>query len=349
VPSEIRAGLIVVLLVVFAAGIGIAVGERARPTPSPRPVPSPTTIALATATPVDPAEVERRAFAQPLVTGCATARAVWLLADGGTAIRWDGRAWSIPDPTLRSILAATCDQATVLAVGRGGSIVTVDDELRQVRPDRFGIDDLASVVRFPAATSTSARQQAIAVGTGGVVAHQTDLGWRIVPTGIAEDLNGVAHRGIGGLVRAPFAWIVGANGVSFRLMEQDRWERVQTGTGVSIRAVTFATGGAIAVGDRGTVLRQLDGADGWKSVRSGTDADLRAIASVGATTAWIVGDRGTVLELSSEEMRRIDLGTTCTLRHVFAAGTAIWVVGSDGNRGGAWRILPTGTDRWGTC
>jgi hypothetical protein len=81
----------------------------------------------------------------------------------------------------------------------------------------------------------------------------------------------------------------------------------------------------------------------------GTTADLRAVALVGASTVWIVGDRGTVIELMGETVRRVDVGTACTLRAVFAQGSAIWLVGSDGVRGGAWRVTPTGTDRWGSC
>lgn len=337
--NEVRAGLIALLLVIFAAGVGVTVGARARPTPTPRPAPSPTTIALPAATAADPAEVQRRAFAQPLTAGCATARAVWLVSDGGAVVRYDGRAWTIPDPTLRSLLAIECDQATALAVGRGGSLLTIDDDLRQLRVDRFGSDDLAAVSRVPGG--------AVTVGDAGVVAEQGELGWRLVPTGATEDLRGVfvaATR----VVRPGIAqaWTIGAGGASYRLVES-RWEKVQTPTTVTLRAVTQQSEVAIAIGDRGTILRFIDGK--WTSLTSGTEADLRAIAIVGATTAWVVGDNGTVLELSGETVRRVEIGTTCTLRAVFAEGSAVWVVGSDGVRGGAWRVAPTGTDRWGTC
>lgn len=330
---------IALLLVVFAAGVGVAMGARARPAPTPRPVPSPTTFALPSATPADPAEAQRRAFAQPLAAGCATARAVWLFADGGFAIRYDGRTWTIPDPTLRSLLAAECDQATALAVGRGGSILTIDDELRHVRVDRFGTDDLTAVSRVPGG--------AVAVGDAGIVAEQGELGWRLVPTGATEDLRGVVVSA-GRAVRPgrPLAWIVGAGGASYRLTETG-WGRVDSGTTATLRAVLQQGDVALAAGDRGAILRMTE--DRWTPVASGTEADLRAAAVVGATTAWIVGDKGTVIELSGDSVRRVDLGTACTLRAVFTQGSAVWVVGSDGVRGGAWRVAPTGTDRWGTC
>lgn len=337
--NEVRAGLVALFLVVFAAGIGVTVGTRARPAPTPRPVPSPTTIALPAATAADPAEVQRRAFAQPLVAGCATARAVWLFADGGAPIRYDGRTWTIPDPTLRSLLAAECDAATALAVGRGGALLTIDDELRQLRVDRFGIDDLVAVSRVPGG--------AVAVGDAGVVAEQGEFGWRLVPAGATADLRGVfvpATRVVSpGRAQA---WVVGVGGVSHRLVETG-WEMVETGTTVTLRAVVQQSDVALAVGDRGTILRFVDRR--WAPVPSGTEADLRAVAIVGATAVWIVGDKGTIIELSGDSARRIDVGTTCTLRAVFAQGSAVWIVGSDGVRGGAWRIASTGTDRWGTC
>ena len=336
--AEVRASLIALLLVVFATGIGVAVGVRARPAPAPRPVPSPTTFALPSSTPADPAEEQRRAFAQPLSAGGATARAVWLFADGGLAIRYDGRTWTIPDPTLRSLLAAQCDQATALAVGRGGSLLTIDDELRQVRVDRFGTDDLTAVSRFPGG--------AVAVGAAGIVAEQGELGWRLVPAGATEDLHGVVVPATR-VVRPgrAQAWAVGAGGATYRLVGTG-WERVPAGTG-TLRAVVQQDDVALAVGDRGTIVRFIDGT--WTALAAGTDADLRAITFVGAAMAWIVGDRGTVIELSGDSVRRVDLGTTCTLRAVFAQGSAVWVVGSDGVRGGAWRVAPAGTDRWGTC
>ncbi len=336
--SEVRAGAIALVLIVFAAGIGVAAGARARPTPAPRPVSSPTTFALASATPADPAEVQRRAFAQPLAAGCATARAVWLFADGGFAIRYDGRTWTIPDPTLRSLLAAECDQATALAVGRGGSLLTIDDELLQVRVDRFGTDDLTAVSRFPGG--------AVAVGDAGIVAEQGELGWRVVPTGATEDLRGVAVlAGRGAPPARAQAWVVGAGGASYRLTGAG-WGRIDSGTVATLRAVLQQGEVTLAAGDGGAILRMTE--DRWTPVASGTDVDLRAAAVVGAT-AWIVGDRGTVIEISGDGARRVDLGTTCTLRAVFTQGSAVWVVGSDGVRGGAWRVAPAGTDRWGTC
>ncbi len=275
--------------------------------------------------------MQRRAFAQPLAAGCATERAVWLFADGGAAIRFDGRSWSIPDPTLRSLVAAACDAGSALAVGGGGSLLTVDEDRREVRADRFGIDDLRSVVRLP--------DGAIAVGAGGAVVRQTALGWTPIGGSIADELFGVATGG--GSV-----WIVGAGGASYR-NATGGWDPRPTGTTATLRAVAIPSlDTAIAAGDGGTLLRWT--AAGWSPVRADATASFRAAAVLGAAT-WVVGDGGTVVEILGERVRRIELGTTCTLRAVFPQGAAVWVVGSDGTRGGAWRVTPSGVDRWGAC
>jgi hypothetical protein len=337
--GEVRAVVIAALLVAVAAAAGIAAGQRARPVPTPRPVPSPTVTALPAATPADPAEVERRAFAQPLVGGCATDGVVWLVADGGSAIRWDGRAWTVPDPTLRSLAAAQCDRSTMLAVGAGGSLLTVDEELRQVRADRFGTDDLTALARTGGG--------AVAVGAAGTVVEQSDLGWRAVPAGATEDLHGVAVTRSGSAVTG---WIVGAGGAVYRFA-QGRWEKTDTGTTATLRAVVQLGDAAVAVGDAGVAM--LWRGAGWETISRGTGA-LRAAAVVGASTVWAVGDSGTVIEWSrvtgpDRATRTVQLGTACTLRAVFAEGSTVWIVGSDGTRGGAWRISPGGTQRWGTC
>jgi len=338
VRPDARATLIAALLVVFAAGIGLNVGARARPTPTPAP-PSPTEIALPSATPVDPAEAQRRALAQPLSSGCATDKAVWVFSDGGAVIRFDGERWTIPDPTLRSLSAAACRGGLGLAVGPAGGLLTVDDDARAVRVDRYGTDDLRGV----AFTFSGA----IAVGAAGTVIVQTDLDWH--PLGIrgGEDLLGVSASAQRLLPPGRTqAWAVGAGGAAYRLVDF-AWERVPVPTTATLRAVVVQDEAAMAVGDGGTIVRYASG--GWSETASGTTSSLRAVALVGPATAWAVGDGGTVLEIAGDAAHRVDLGTACTLRAVFTQSAAIWVVGSDGARGGIWRVTPTGTDRWGGC
>ena len=315
----------------FAVGVGLFVGGRARPASPAAPSAAVASLVIPSATPVDPAEVQRRAFAQPLDAGCATESTVWLFADGGAAIRFDGRTWTIPDATLRSIVSASCDGGSALAVGGSGSILTIDEDRRQLHVDRYGIDDLRAVVRVPGG--------AIVVGAGGTVIQQSAVGWTPINGDITDELWGVAVSG-------PTVWIVGENGMTYRNATAG-WDPRPSGLHVTLRAVAAPSlDSAIAVGDGGTLLRWT--AAGWTRATTDTTGTLRAAAVVGAAT-WVVGDGGVVLEVLGDRTRRIDLGTTCPLRAVFPQGSSVWVVGSDGTHGGAWRVTPTGIDHWGSC
>jgi len=338
-PVEIGAAVVVLVLVGIAVGAGVGLGRRAVPappapitTPSPTPSPAPTVE--------DPVALEARAFAQPLTAGCSTGNAVWIFSDGGAAIRWDGELWSIPDPTLRSHLSVACRPGEATVVGRGGTLLHVEDDRRALRPDSLGTEDLAAVA--------ITLDGALAVGDAGTVLLQSPAGWRRFGADlVVGDLRGVAVA-IQRLVRPgrAQAWIVGAGGVTYRLIETG-WEAVPSGTTATLRAVLIQSDAALAAGDGGTILRFLDGA--WKPLPSGTDATIRAVTLVGPMTAWFVGDRGTVVEVSGDDVHRVDIGTTCTLRAVFTQDGATWIVGSDGIRGGAWRISPSGTSNWGSC
>ena len=79
----------------------------------------------------------------------------------------------------------------------------------------------------------------------------------------------------------------------------------------------------------------------------------RAVLRAGAVT-YVAGDGGTLISFSNvgpatTEVRRVDLGTTCTLRSLFSRGDELWVVGSDGGRAAVWRLAPSGVFHWGEC
>jgi photosystem II stability/assembly factor-like uncharacterized protein len=78
---------------------------------------------------------------------------------------------------------------------------------------------------------------------------------------------------------------------------------VASGTTVALHAVWMANDGAlaIAVGDRGTIVRSTDGGLTWAPSTSGVTVDLGAAWGASATELWVAGKNGTVL-------RSIDAG-----------------------------------------
>lgn len=316
------------VLVVVAVGAGAAVGVLTRPTPTPEPSAAPAP----TVTP-EP-DTEPVVFKQPLITGCATDDAVWVVSDGGGIGRFDRQRqrWALVDQTLRSLVAAACSPDTVLAVGPFGRVLTIDDLAKTIRADDLGLFNPYAVSLVP--------DGALVVGSDGTVQRQTAAGWVPYAKGIVEDLYGVVGFPGGS------AWTVGAGGVSFRL-EPLGWRQFETGTTSALRTIAAASPTeAIAAGDDGVILR-FDGS--WRPLESGVQQELRASVRVGSIT-YVVGDRGTALAVEGNSVRPIaNLTTTCTLRGVFARGGEVWFVGSEGTLAGVWRQTQDRIDRWGTC
>jgi len=318
-----------VTLVVLAI---LAGGGAARLRPSPTP--SPRLSAAAAPIPTETPDIGPLVFGQPLSAGCAAGDGVYVVSDGGGIGRFDGDQWQLIDPTLRSLVAAACRGSEVIAVGGSGGVVTIDDQVRSIRTDAVQLDDLRGISLI--------REGALAAGRRGTVVLRTAAGWFPHAAGLDDDLEAIAAFG-------PLsAWVVGANGASYRL-EEAGWRSFPTGTGATLRAIAGPqVDDVIAVGDDGTVLHFHDG---WKLLtpdppRPGIT--FRAATLVGAST-WIVGDRGSVVRSEGGAQTAIDLGTTCTLRSVFAQRGMVWIVGSDGTRAAVWRIAEGAVRQWGAC
>ena len=345
-PSALPLGYaatIAVLLVVAAIGGGLAIGTVARPRPTPRPTPS-ATVAQPTKTPVpttDPA-----VFRQTLSSGCATSQGIWVVADGGGLLRYDGKDWAQVDGTLRTLTRASCDERTVYAVGPVGAVLIIDDQARQISSFDVTVEDLRGVAAMP--------QGAMVAGAHGMVMLLSGGSWQPYAQGIDEDLNGVIAFG------AEAAWVVGSQGISYRL-EVAGWRPIKTGVDVTLRAIAGPNiRTAVAVGDGGTVLA-LSGAT-WSKVESGSDANLLAVATGPGGTAWAVGDRGVVLAITdalatpgaipakAPAVERVDISTTCVLTGVFTSGQDVWIIGATGGRSGVWRLRDNKVaERWGEC
>ena len=337
------AGIIAVLLVVAAIAGGLAIGTIARPSPTPRPTPAPTAT-VPTRTPVP--TTDPQVFFQQLSAGCATEQGLWVVANGGALLRYDGKDWTQVDSTLRTLTNASCDAGTVYAVGPVGAVLIVDDRARSINAFDVTVEDLRGVAAMS--------QGAMVVGTQGMVMLLSGGTWQPYASGIEEDLNGLVVFGL------ESAWVVGSQGISYRL-EVAGWRPVKTGVDVTLRAVAGPNvQTAVAVGDGGTILA-LSGLT-WTKIESAVETPLRAVAAVGPVV-WAVGDGGVVLTVDGAlivggtaipgkppVVTRIDIGTTCTLTSVFARGQDIWIVGSRGGVSGVWRLRDGKVaERWGEC
>jgi heat shock protein HtpX len=326
------AASVVLVIVAIAGGIGAA--RLAQPAPSPSlPVVVPSPAAPASA---EPPSTGPLVFTQPLSAGCVAGRAVYVVSDGGSIGRFADEHWELIDPVARSLVAATCTGDRLIAVGGGGRVVTIDDREQTIRSDSVQLDDFLGV--------TPLADGVLAVGRAGSVQRQGLGGWGIYATGIDEDLYAAAA------FSPSSAWAVGAGGVTYRL-EPDGWRPVPSGVTATLRSVSATSiDDAVVAGDDGVVLVW---AGRWQQLADVPKVGYHAVLRAGAVT-YAAGDSGTLISFSSApstgaDQRRIDLGTTCTLRGLFSRGAELWVVGSDGGNAGVWRISGGTVFHWGQC
>lgn len=327
------AASIVLVLAAVAGGAVLSRSVRAAATPSPSLVPP---IAVVPS-PTEPPSTEPLVFTQTLSAGCAAGDGIYVVSDGGGIGRFAFDRWQLIDETARSLVAATCQGDVLVAVGGGGRVVTINDRDRTVRSDSIVRDDLLGV--------TPLADGVLVVGRAGTVQRQGGGSWGAYAVDLTEDLFGiVAFSG-------DSAWAVGAGGVSYRL-EPAGWRPVATGVTTTLRAVAGrAVDDVVAVGDGGVILV-------WAGRWTRADADApvhvsyRAALRVGDVT-YIAGDGGTLVRFTggatSPSFALVPLGTTCTLRGLFARGDGVWVVGSDGGHAAVWRVGAAGLATWGAC
>lgn len=209
---------------------------------------------------------------------CESVASAWAVGQAGTALRWDGSAWSpVPTPTrqtLNAVWAAPLDQLeTAIAVGEAGTVL------------RWGGDAWAEE---PAPTRRELRGvwgsgpgDVWAVGDGGTVLRGNGRSWRPVDVGTAASLSGVWGGG------PDDVWVVGAGGLVAH-WDGGRWVRATTGASEDLCAVWADTPGQPwAVGRGGVALRLADGS--WQRVQVEPAAFLRGVWG-GPGGVWAVGD-----------------------------------------------------------
>lgn len=124
-----------------------------------------------------------------------------------------------------------------------------------------------------------------------------------------------------------------------------RTVRVDTTQLEDLNAIAALADGSLAVGQRGTVLRQV--AAGWGAYAAGLQEDLYGVAAFSASSAWAVGAGGATYRLEERGWLPVPSGVTATLRAV--AGASADDVIAVGDAGtvliwqGSWKKLEVGT------
>lgn len=191
-------------------------------------------------------------------------------------------------------------------------------------------------------------------GTGGLARGYADEGWLdmdVRPDAWLRALWGDASS----------AWLVGARGSSFGLLNGRLWTPLATPTERDLLAVHGVPGGSVwAVGAGGVVLRH-DGT-AWAAIPSGPDggvsADLRGVWGSAEDDVWAVGTGGTALHWDGRVWTRASEEASYSLNAVWGrAKDDVWAAGSGGTLlhydGSAWHAEFSGTSQalnalWGS-
>lgn len=138
---------------------------------------------------------------------------------------------------------------------------------------------------------------------------------------------------------------VGGAGRVITADDSARTIRVDTTQIEDLNAIVSLPDGSLAVGHRGTVLRQV--AAGWGGYAAGLQEDLYGIVAFSASSAWAVGAGGVTYRLEERGWLPVASGVPNTLRAI--SGTSADDVIAVGDAGtvliwqGGWKKLEVGT------
>jgi hypothetical protein len=249
----------------------------------------------------------------------ASASDVWAVGDGGTILHYDGQSWQqASSGTTQSLTAVWGDGTSVWAVGQMGTIVRYSTSQKSWSASASGTTSQLNAVW---ATGPSA---VYAVGNGGTAVKFDGSKWNAVSTA------GGNLYGVGGDATHVFA--VGDNG-SVQQYNNTAFATVSTMNGLTLTAVWSPTAGQfVAVGSGGTVLRSTGTTWSADPAATNTQVTLRAVRSSSAgTPIFAAGDSGTLLSFDGGKWSTVSGGSSAIIRSMYGfAANDIWAVGTGG-------------------
>lgn len=209
----------------------------------------------------------------------------------------DDREWSYVQSAwwewFQGIAFAREDKAFVVAgVGyQNGRIMEIDTLGTVLRADSFDFE-LSDICFTNALTGYACGYGAILkTGDGG-------QSWRQL------DIKGDFYKALFCTVDGQI-WCVGYNGSMVHSSDDgENWEKERTGGNLikqqwRLRDIAFKNGKeGMAVGDKGLIVRTVDGGTSWQQISSPVQEDLHAVTYQPGGQVWVVGAAGTVLRIS---------------------------------------------------
>ncbi len=247
----------------------------------------------------------------------------------------------VPRPAVRSpfaersmILDATRAGARLVAVGERGVVLLSDDEgVHWRQADKVPVDATLTAVSFADA------RQGWAVGHLGVILNSADGGetWSVQRIDAAEDrpLFSVAFTD------AQSGVAVGLWSLMLRTRDGGRtWEEAKlppppgdTRADANLMSVFGdAQGRLFIAGERGLVLRSLDGGESWSYHPTGYRGTFWSGTALADGTLIVGGLRGSVYRSTDggDQWQRVETGSQSSVTDLVALGGRVFAVGLDG-------------------
>jgi hypothetical protein len=197
------------------------------------------------------------------------------VATGGPALaRWNGAAWSTPEP-----ITGLVGPNAIWGAGIGDVFISGSTGVHRAGGGPWTTDGSRSTY----AVWGSAPNDVWMVG--GTLYHWDGTTW--TPTQGSDTLYGIWGTAQNDVTA------VGDRGL-IRHFDGQTWSTVQSGLTTRLNAIWgSAPGDAWIVGDGGVILHLQNGA--WSRVASGTERNLSAITGTATREAWVVGAGGAIL------------------------------------------------------
>jgi len=214
---------------------------------------------------------------------------VFAVGAAGLILRWDGKQFvPVASPTQRELLSISGEGKTLLAVGRGGTV------LRRAGLGGFEVLKAPTSADLYGVGVVSSDEFYVVGEAGLLLSHRSD-GWHQETTGISVNLYGIHASATGGV------FAVGAHGTLVERKGSGWVSSVIAPSDRTLRAIwRSADGRMFVVGSSGTVVATEGGA--WKlwSTNDATDPprDLWAVYGLSASEVYAVGDRGAVFRFN---------------------------------------------------
>ncbi len=261
----------------------------------------------------------------------SAANDVWAVGDGGTVLRWQGKAWSsrFTSGTSNALFSLWGSSSNnVWSVGAGGTIIHWDG--------RVWSESTSGTTRTLRAVWGSSANDVWAVGDLGTIVRWNGSAWSCTTCPAI-----IMNRYLFGLwgTSADNIWTAAQDEVQVALFHWDgkSWSEMfvpgaATGQSGGVWGSSFDDVWTVGWGNPG--IAHWDGS-GWSglisSSISGTQNALNAVWGTSSKDLWVVGDAGTVLHRNGRAWSNLSTTTLSALNSVWGSSSKdIWAVGAGG-------------------